>query len=223
MPNRCYLSNISPLWPFARQQELLVAALPGWPKSCAVFRDEVEARKRRGFRPTSLTQRAELLRATSRRQAEDIYLATLGVFAWTQDDMMQSLTLAAARGATVHVLDAGLAVTPQADAAILHQAVVAFAAARKADKDRYPGKISAEKRSARALAGAESIREFWTLPSSEWPMDKVLAQANPKISRNTAILYLGKRKPQQDDHARHKAAAEKRAAIRAKKAEVQDQ
>jgi hypothetical protein len=142
-----------------------------------------------------------MLRPTGRKGSDEaIYVASLAVLAWTAEDMMEALTQAMARGATVHVLDAGLIITPKSDAATLHGAAKAFADGRRrraaAEAGKTGGEISAQRRANMAKAAAESIRREWSLPSKEYPTLDLLRAAG--ISRNTAILYLGKRKVAQN-------------------------
>ncbi len=221
MAKRAYLSNINLRWPFDRQ-EALFASLPNWPKGYTVFRDEIDARTKRAHRPASLANRAELLRKTTRvRNGEDIYLASLGPFAWTQDDLLAQLTLAAARGATVHVLDAGLVIAPTPAAETLHKAVLAFAEARKAHKERHGGAVSGKRRRAAAEARAQVIEARWPMPSDDYPTAKLLVEAG--LSVNTARLILGSRPEVQRMHRVAMAANAKRATATAKRKEKGDE
>lgn len=216
MNERVYLSNISPLWPFKRQEEMLAAAFPVWPKGVTVFRDELDARDRRGHATAVLASRASMLRPASRKAgAERITVASLAVLAWSAEDMLECLTLALARGATVRVLDAELSINPTPDAAILHEAAKAFREARTRQVSIVRGKIggmaSADLRKAEAKAKAMTIEAEWRLSSEDYPTADLLAKAG--ISRNTAILYLGKRHAAQ---AAHQASLKRKAARAAK-------
>jgi hypothetical protein len=142
-------------------------------------------------------------------------VATLAVFAWSVEEMLECLTLVASRHSTLIVLDAGLRITSKADAAILHKAVQAFSAGRRSrsgsEAGLTGGEISAKRRSAAARAAAETIRHEWSLPSVDFPTAHLIARAG--ISLNTAKQYLGARPAAQKFHK----ASLKRADIRAKR------
>jgi len=120
-------------------------------------------------------------------------VASLAVFAWSEGDVLKHLTAAAARGATVQVLDAGLEIGPGSGAEALHQAVEAFAAARKrqveTERGRTGAMISARKREDRARTAAESIRAAWA--RRDIKTHDLLVHAG--ITLNTAKRYLGSR------------------------------
>ena len=223
MSERAYLSNLSPLWPAARQEALLLEAFPAWPKGVTVFRDDIDARDRRGHSTELLVKRSEMLRGTTRKgHTERITLASLAVLAWSAEDMLECLTLALSRGATVRVLDVGLSIPPTPDAVILHEAAKAFRTSRTRgvvmDRGKAGGMASAAQRIAEAKAKAETIRAEWALPSDDYPTLDLLAKAG--ISRNTARLYLGKRDVAQREHQaalkRRETNATKKAARAAK-------
>ena len=214
MSERAYLSNLSPLWPAARQEALLREAFPAWPKGVTVFRDDIDARDRRGHSTELLVKRSEMLRGTTRKgHTERITLASLAVLAWSAEDMLECLTLALSRGAIVRVLDAGIEIPPTPDAAVLHRAAQAFRRARARgvvmERGKAGGMASATQRVAEAKAKAELIRAEWALPSEDYPTLDLLTKAG--ISRNTARLYLGKRDVAQRNHQ----ASLKRKAARA--------
>lgn len=203
MNQSAYLSNISPLWPLERQEKALATALPGWPNGVRVFRDVLDVRARRGHHPDSLVQRAAMLRPSTRNASteastETITLPSLAPLAWTMDDAMRALSLAASRGATVRVLDADLTITRSSGADVMHRAAEAFAAARKADRARTGGKVSGENRAAKAKAKAELLSYEWGLPSSLYHTDALCGWVG--ISLNTAKQYLGPRPAAQRKH-----------------------
>lgn len=192
---RAYLSNISPIWRFDRQEALLRDALPGYPKNVDVFRDELDVRKRQRREALALAQRAIMLRATTGKRGETVHIASLAVLAWTQDDMMQALTLALARGATVRVLDEALTIPPNVGPDILHEAAKAFTKGRKAGSAFIGGKISGEAKAAVARAKAEKIRGVYGMPTEQMPWAELLRISG--LTRNTIIKHLGPRKPHQ--------------------------
>lgn len=216
MNERSYTSNISPLWPIKRQEALLKEAFPGWPRGVTTFHDEIEARDRRGHSPALLGKRTEMLRPTTRKgSTERITVASLAVLAWSAEDMLECLTLALARGATVRVLDAGLEIPPTTDAPVLHQAAVAFREARTRgvvmERGKAGGEASGAAKRDAAKAKAELLRPYWCLPSEDYPTDPLLKRFG--LSRNTAKLYLGPRDAAQRNHQ----AALKRKTKRAEK------
>lgn len=200
---KAYISNISPLWPVERQEAML-------PDGVVVFRDVLTPKERQAHRTAALVQRAEMLRPSTRRNGEEIYIASLAVLDWTAEGMMEALTAAMARGATVRVLDAGLSIGPTARVTTLYVAAVAFAAARKrsqeVDRGRAGGEASARKRSEASKARALTIKAEWGMP--EPPTAILLARAG--LSYNTAKLHLGPRPAAQ----RAYQAAQKRKAKR---------
>lgn len=213
MTSRAYISNLSPAWPISRQEALLAAAIPGWPAGVRVFRDVLEAKARQGHSTALLVERGKLLRLSSRGAGETILIAALPVFAWGADDLLSCITAAAARNATLRVLDVGLTILPTSTAADLHTALTAFATSRRRALEQgrasIGGQVSAAKRSGDAKAAAETIRAQWALPSDDYPTLALLDKAG--ISRNTAKLYLGKRSDAQRIHqAGLKRAATKR-------------
>ena len=197
MTKRVYLSNISPRWTIKRQELLLRAALPDYPKGVTVFHDELDRHQRQSHLSANLVQRAEMLKKTRRKAPEDIYLAGLPPLAWTTRDLLVCLSRAVSRMATIHVLEPPLLIGPDAGADVMLKAAEAFEESRKASQERrgVPGaKVSAERRIEAARAKAAAIRERWRLPIDQYPTAALLAEAN--ISRNTAIFYLGpRRKP----------------------------
>lgn len=200
MSTRAYLSNLYPRWPFDRQERALSVGVPDWPKGVAVYRDEMTPSQRKRHMVGDLEGRIALLRQTTRgrKGGEDIYVASLAVLAWTLADLLECLTLAQSRGSTVHVLDTGLVLAPDAGAATLHQATKDFATGRKSSIGMVGGEISARLRSEAAKAKAMTIEAEWKLPSKDYPSPALLAKAG--ISRNTANLYLGKRPEMQRIH-----------------------
>lgn len=218
MSTRAYLSNIHPRWPYDRQERALSVGVPGWPKGVAIYRDELTPSQRKRHMVGDLEGRIALLRQTTRgrKGAEGIYLASLAVLAWTLPDMLECLTLAQSRGSTVHVLDTGLVLPPDAGPAALHQATRDFATGRKSSTGMVGGEISARLRSEAARAKAETIRAEWELPSEDYPTLTLLARAG--ISRNTAKLYLGSRAEAQRVHE----AARKRRVRRESKSNVEN-
>jgi hypothetical protein len=194
MINRTYTSNLSPRWPFDKQEALL-RTLDGWPKGYAALRDDLDVRARRAHKAASLVGRASLLRPSRRSDGETIYVASLAVLAWSVGDLLAVLTAAGMRGAAVVALDVGLTIPPSDVSAVLHQAMQAFELSRKADAALKAGeagsKVSVQRRTDAARAKCEIIRVRWLRPAYEHLTIDLLKEA--QISRNTAKYYLGAR------------------------------
>jgi hypothetical protein len=193
MADRVYISNISPLWPEARQEALLREAIRDYPKGVNVYDDILTPRERRAHKPPSLVDRDLMLRPNSARRSATIYIASLAVFAWTDADMLKCITAAASKGMTIRVLDVDLTIGPDAGAQVMSKAIEAFAAGRKRQTEfvrgQAGGKASAENREGKARAAAESIKAAWARRDERTP--DLLARAG--ISLNTAKRYLGSR------------------------------
>jgi hypothetical protein len=200
MSIRAYISNLHPRWPVDRQERSLSVGVPGWPKGVAVYHDDLTPSQRKRRAVGELEGRIALLRQTTRgrKGGEDIYVASLAVLAWTLADLLECLTLAQSRGSTVHVLDTGLVLAPDAGPTALHQATKDFATGRKSSIAMAGGEVSGRLRSEAAKAKALTIEAEWKLPSEDYPTMALLARAG--ISRNTAKLYLGSRAEAQRVH-----------------------
>lgn len=197
---RAYLSNISPHWPFPKQEAALAAVVPN---GSPTYRDTLSIARRKAHVAADLTQRTAMLRRTTRQaDNETIYVASLAVLAWTADDLTGVLAAAAERHATVVVLDAGLSIPPDAPMAVVHQALQEFARGRRrayTELGRHAGGIiSSQRRAERAKAGCERIADRWRLPTQDYPTPDLLREAD--VSRNTANQYLGRRPDAQKKH-----------------------
>jgi hypothetical protein len=194
MINRTYTSNLSPRWPF-NKQEALFRTLDGWPMGYTALRDDLDVRARRAHKTSTLVGRASLLRPSRRSDGETIYVASLAVLAWSVGDLLAVLTAAGMRGAAVVALDVGLTIPPSDVSAVLHQAMQAFELSRKADAALKAGeagsKVSVQRRTDAARAKCEIIRVRWLRPAYEHLTIDLLKEA--QISRNTAKYYLGAR------------------------------
>src|SRR5579859_2512573 len=128
MKRKIYLSNILRQWTLDAQRK----ALAGVPPPVERYEDVLKPRALKAHSPADLTERAELLRRTSRRRgAETIYVASLGVLAWQAEDFMACLGGAAARHATIEALDTGRKIPPTATAKELAEALSEFLASRR--------------------------------------------------------------------------------------------
>jgi len=205
---RVYLSNIRPHWPIERQEAALDKVLPGWRRG-SVYRDELPPRKRKAHGPDDLTSRATLLRPSSRRGADEVYVATPAVLAWTLSDFLAVLGGLSAKSMTLTMLDSEMAVAPDAGPAEVAKAAKAFEAAcrrQKGEPGERGGDVSGRVRSEAAKARAAQMRPYWGLPSKEYPTRYLLEIYD--LSRPTAILYCGKRADAQREHRKGLKIAE---------------
>lgn len=206
---RIYLSNIRPRWPIERQEEVLDGAVPDWRRK-NVYRDILPPRSRQSHGPADLKERADMLRETRRRQGHDVWVASLAVLAWTLPDFLAVLGALAARGDTLFSVAEHSVVPPDAGAAVVAQVGEAFVSATRRATGEGPGKggrISGERREARAKAACETIRERWALSSDEHPTAALLAEAG--VTRTTAKKHLGKRDEAQRKYLAAQAQAER--------------
>lgn len=193
---RAYLSNLSPLWPWHKQEALLLSAVPTWPKGIDVLRDELDSQERRGRRQASLVQRDKLLRPSTRRNSDEtILLPSLAVFDWTVEGVLAALAAVASRGATVRVLDCNLTIAADAGASVMGEVAKAFAEARMRQKlvkrGEAGGKASAEARWNAAAEKLKSIEKLYRDPQ-EVRTDAQLANL-AGVSVNTMKEHLGPR------------------------------
>ena len=184
---KAYLSDISPWWTMERQEAVLADVLPG----CRVFRDVLDVRACRAHQPSSLVQRAAMLRTTTRGGSETIHVASLSVLAWGEEDMRAVLAAIQARG-SVLVSSEGYQGDP----------LIAWHAARR--QSRLEGAalkgaaVSAERRLAASKAAAKLIEDRWPLPSKTHPTVALLAECG--LSLNTVKAHLGPRPIAQYKH-----------------------
>lgn len=207
MPFWAYLSNIAAAWPAARQEALFAERIPGWPKGVEVYRDELPPRHRKSHSVENLTDRARMLRPTTRRRPAEwdtIYVASAACLAWEPADYMRCVAAAHARNAQLVSLDAGRSISPDASSAEMADALAEFMSRRRYAQTEpgrigvAGGKAAGERRSADKKAAAMQIKDRWCLPTEDYPTNPLLASV--KISRNTANLYLGKRPAAQRAH-----------------------
>jgi len=188
MSTRAYLSDVSPWWTMERQEAALADVLPG----ATVFRDELDARARRGHSVASLTARAAMLRPTGRQLAgETIHVASLAVLGWSEDDVRAVLATMAARG-TVLVSSEGI------DGEPLEAWRVAKRRSRLEGAALLGSSVSAERRKAASAAAVAIIKPYWPLSSAEYPTASLLTKCG--LSLNTVKAHLGSRPIAQYNH-----------------------
>lgn len=201
---RFYLSNLRLTWPFERQEAIIAARFPEW-RSGAVYRDELSVRKLKAHDADALTNRALMLRPTTRRGGT-LYVPSLAVLAFTPADLAVVLAALGRRLDALVSLEDDTAVAPDGP---MGDALEAFKSAvrRVGDYGKPGGIVSGERRAAAAKAGCERIRERWGMPSEEWSTEALCDEAG--VSRPTAFQYLGRRSIAQRDYVIRQALAER--------------
>lgn len=190
MPDRAYLSNLNSAWPIERQEALLAERVPDWER-VARYQDVLKPKQRQSHHPALLTERAAMLRPTSRSAGERIYVASLSVLAWAGDDFGDVMSALAKRGATVIALAEGVEVDPGDLAA----AGEVFRRSRKRAaveaRQRAGVVISAANRKAASAAKVALVKAYWELPSDQWPRREI--ERISGLSWNTLRAHLGRR------------------------------
>jgi hypothetical protein len=176
-----------------RQTTLLSGAVPGWPPGVGLFQDPLTTRQKRAHQPDSLVQRANMLRPTTRRDMGTIFVASLAVLAWGEEDFRD--VLAATRRAKIVSVGDDLEI-PRGP--IDEDSVVeAWKAARKNARLRGASlkgaAISAERRKGKNDAGIDRIRERWGMPNSEWStleLRRIAGEPGKPLAYNTISARL---------------------------------
>ena len=189
MNERAYLSNITPLWPIARQREVLGARQ-------AEYVDELRPAALKRREAADLKQRAVLLAPTARRTGEVIEVAAWACLAWTWQDFADVIAAAHRRHATLRALDTGAEIPPDATPDVVAGAIQAFAKASKGRGVAMTRDEVAAQRKAETLVRIDRIRALWPLPSSQHSTKALLALAGYKkrpMAMATAREHLGRR------------------------------
>jgi hypothetical protein len=192
-----YLSTICPgVWPIDRQERLLAAWLAGNPCEPVRYVDEIGPKARRNANGKALTQRANLLRPTTRGVLEMIVLASWRCFAFGGDDLAGAIAAAGARCATLVVLDRGIRIEPNAAGQTVATEIAEFG---RMVRHKLTGRTRAEIAEEVRLeteARIELIRPYWPMDAKEHPTPKLLAMAGRKgkaMAYKTAKDHLGPR------------------------------
>ena len=191
---KAYISNVPHGWSPDRQEELLAREVPGWPID-GIYRDILHPRHRKLRLPDKLTERASMLRRTTRNAiiGETIYVATLAALAWTSADFETVLDAAGRRNALITACNTGVLLYPNTPR---DEAIEAFRTARNRVQREAAAKtgaqVSAEHRRAATDAKIALIRDRWPLSSKDWPTAALLAECG--LARNTVQERL-KRRP----------------------------
>lgn len=197
MTARVYMSNISKLWPISRQRETL-ASVEGWDK-LPLYRDDLTRRGLQVRTPNLLEQRAEMLRPTSRRTGETIYVATLAVLSFGAPDLANVLAAAARRRATLVSVADSLTVPPDAPAAVVAEAMAVWDRHKRraiTEGGRLAGvKVAQERRRAATAEALAKVRDDWSRPSAEVSTAALIERAG--LSYKSLNEHLGPRKKAQ--------------------------
>lgn len=200
--SRGYVRNGVVGWPVERQRQALADA--GF--TDPIYEDTLTRNELRGRNVDALVKRAQMLRATKRQAPETIVVASIRVFAISPVDLTSALAAAAARTATVRVLDTGLEIGPGAAIAEIAAAATAWDKARRDDQTRD----ARSKGNAAMVAAAQRRREakldiarpLWSLPPGEMSVAEIRKRSG--LSNGTLYEYLGPRSPAQKRAAKRK-------------------
>ena len=111
---KCYVR--SGVWGWSIPEQLEALERAGVLEPEHLYTDELPARRAKHpsrINPAWLTSRADFLRPSARRRAEDIAVATLTVLAPTEADLVDALAKAQARNAFIRAVDSGFLFGPK--------------------------------------------------------------------------------------------------------------
>lgn len=215
MAHRIFMSNISKAWPRERQLSVLGGAAID--KGAPTYEDVLSRRGLQSSDPDLMVDRATMLRPTSRRSAETIWVASLAVLARTAEDLAKVFAAAAARHATIVSVSEGLSIPPDPHSAVLAQAHAAWKRGRlkaQTEGGRLAGvRISAEKRRAKTAAALDKVREDWGRPSDEVPTAALIERSG--MTYKSLHEHLGPRKKAQKKQLLREQRAAKKEALNA--------
>ena len=188
MIEKAYLSTICAAWPIERQQAALGDRKP-------VYMDKLGPKAIRNGNPAALVERAAMLKPTSRKLPEQITVASFRCLAFSVVDLAAVIAAAAARCATLHALDTGVTIQPDAAGALVADQIAAFGkVVRRGGQGRTHAEI-AEQREADSAERCKLIAPDWPKPTP--PTRELLVRAGVKpgkpMARATAIKHLGPR------------------------------
>lgn len=176
------------------QEAVLASAVPEWP-NVAVFRDVQDRRERGWQKAETLIDRAEMLRPTSRKELDTIYLASLTVLAWDENDFQTVMEEIRARGAVIMAVDEGLTIDSET---LLKDILQIWKQARKkkriSNAQLKGGQVSADRKKAKAAEGVERIRPYWGMPASEYPtlmLRQMAGSVEVPMAYNTIVAHIG--------------------------------
>jgi hypothetical protein len=191
---KIYVSNVFTPLSVEWQEAVLAAAVPDWP-NVAIFRDVQNQRERRWQKAETLIDRMEMLRPTSRKEPDTIYLASLTVLAWDENDFQTVMGEIRARGAVIIAVDDGLTIDAEMP---LKDILQIWKQARKkkriANAQIKGGQVSANRRKAIAAEGVERIRQYWGMPASEYStlqLRQMAGTVEVPMAYNTIVAHIG--------------------------------
>lgn len=151
------------------QDSILAPVVPGWP-DVPVYTDEDDLH--------------HLLRPTTRKAMDELYMASLAVLAKNDDNFKKNFSALCKRFRIIAVEDEWNGKGGSA-------ALTAWKLARRKDHGKHGGEKSAALKKAETKAGIELISDRWPLPSKEWPTEVLLKEAGKSL--NTVKSILGSR------------------------------
>lgn len=160
------------------QDSVLAPIVPGWP-NVPVYTGEEDL--------------PSLLRPTTRKTPDSLYMASLAVLAKNEDVFKAHMKALLKRNMQI------IAIEDNWNGGKLNVAVKEWKVARKKDHGKRGGEKSAAGKKAVTLAAVGKIKDKWPLPSSEYSTKELLSIAD--ISLNTAKAHLGKRPIAQYNYA----------------------
>jgi hypothetical protein len=189
MATKVYRSNLFAWWTPDQQNAALDEYKPDWRKLKVFSDDELNDRELRGRYQDKLTERAIMLRPSTRKTPDTILVASLVVLAKADPDMRQLAQALAAQSAVIESAEDATIYNPKQ----LDKLIAAWARARTKSRlegaAKRGGEASATIRKAKSLEGAKRIWNRWKLPSDEHKTADLLAEAG--ISRNTMNAHYG--------------------------------
>lgn len=194
MSLRAYVSNLSKVWPEAEQRrvisEWVQRVQPG--AKPPEYRDILTRRGLQSRKPELLTDRAAMLRPTSRRADETIVVAALGCLAVSPADLAAVIAAASARRATLDVVADGLTIPPDPPAAVL-AAVLAVWERRRRQGLHEAGRMAGQR--AAVAKRREKVTAALALVDQAWATDAPLADlvALSGLTSKTLYKHLGPR------------------------------
>jgi hypothetical protein len=189
MATKVYRSNLFAWWTPDRQDAALDKYKPGWREHKVFSDDDLTDRELRGSYQDKLTERAIMLRPSTRKMPDTILVASLAVLAKADADMRRLAKDLAAQGAVIESVEDVTTYNPKQTAKLIAAWGRARTKSRLEGAAKRGGEKSASIRKAKSLEGAKRIWDRWKLPSDEWPTKILLAEA--EITRNTMNAHYG--------------------------------
>ncbi|GBQ32015.1 hypothetical protein AA13594_2249 [Gluconacetobacter azotocaptans DSM 13594] len=176
-----------------------------------IYHDTMTAADKRGRRVSALSERAAMLRPTSRKAGNDVIgVATIRALALNGGpDLIAVLMAAAERGATVHALAEELEVPPGAPLALIRDAASAWDTGRRNAQTAEGRAIGTQRASEAAAARRQRAlaiaRPLWVLPTNEITSQEIATRAGVSIA--TLHNHLGGRRAAQRRQGKEKGSA----------------